>query len=156
MPEDLVRLIEGLALHQSRPAVAAVARQAAVVAEREGWPVPFYAPSTRSSPGLDPHLHILAHDRPAALRDRYELVYRRQAEGPNVLWQADHTQLDMLVTDTGGRPARPWLTVVLDDHSRAVAGRGGRAGRHRPRPTRPKPGLTANYIEGLRVGELDW
>lgn len=71
---------------------------------------------------LDPHLLTLAHEGPAGLRDRYELVYRRQAERPNVIWQADHTELDLLVLDSDGRPARPWLTVVLDDCSRAVAG----------------------------------
>jgi putative transposase len=38
------------------------------------------------------------------------------------VWQADHTLLDVLVLDHAGRPARPWLTVILDDHSRAVAG----------------------------------
>jgi len=27
-----------------------------------------------------------------------------------------------MVLDESGRPARPWLTVILDDHSRAVAG----------------------------------
>ena len=41
---------------------------------------------------------------------------------PNDIWQADHTELDVMVLDEAGRPARPWLTVILDDHSRAVAG----------------------------------
>jgi putative transposase len=41
---------------------------------------------------------------------------------PNAVWQADHTLLDILVVDESGKPARPWLTVTLDDHSRAVAG----------------------------------
>jgi putative transposase len=31
-------------------------------------------------------------------------------------------QLDVMVLDETGKPARPWLTVILDDHSRAVAG----------------------------------
>jgi putative transposase len=30
--------------------------------------------------------------------------------------------LDILVVDANGKSARPWLTVILDDHSRAVAG----------------------------------
>lgn len=32
------------------------------------------------------------------------------------------TQLDILVLDAGGAPARPWLTLVLDGHSRVIAG----------------------------------
>jgi putative transposase len=30
--------------------------------------------------------------------------------------------LDPLILDQTGKPARPWLTTVLDDHSRAVTG----------------------------------
>jgi len=67
-------------------------------------------------------LLALAHDGRAAYRDRYELVYRRESERPNEQWQADHNKLDVLVLDDKDRPARPWLTVILDDHSRAVAG----------------------------------
>ena len=64
----------------------------------------------------------LAQEGAATYRDRFELVHRHRAEAPNALWQADHTLLDLLVLDEGGKPARPWLTAVLDDHSRAVAG----------------------------------
>jgi putative transposase len=71
---------------------------------------------------LDLQLMPLAHEGPAAWRDRYELALRRQAERPNQMWQADHTQLDILILDADGAVKRPWLTVVLDDHSRAVRG----------------------------------
>jgi putative transposase len=55
-------------------------------------------------------------------RERFELVYRREAAAPNEIWQADHTQLDILILDEQQRPLRPWLTVIEDDHSRAIAG----------------------------------
>jgi len=122
IPEELVRLIEGLALRRPRPSVATVARQAALAAAEHGWTAPAYSTVHAIVSGLDPHLVTLAHDGPTALRDRYELVYRRQSDRPNALWQADHTELDLLVLDADGTPARPWLTVVLDDCSRAVAG----------------------------------
>ncbi|MBL7309241.1 transposase family protein, partial [Escherichia coli] len=35
---------------------------------------------------------------------------------------ADHTLLDIMALDEDGRPVRPWLTTVIDDHSRAIAG----------------------------------
>jgi putative transposase len=38
------------------------------------------------------------------------------------MWQADHTLLDIIVVNSKGAPVRPWLTVILDDHSRAIAG----------------------------------
>jgi putative transposase len=49
-------------------------------------------------------------------------VHRREASKPNQIWQADHTLLDLWVITPSGRPGRPWLTIVEDDHSRAVAG----------------------------------
>lgn len=55
-------------------------------------------------------------------RESFELVYRREATKPNEIWQAGHTELDIWVLDDKGRPARPWLTAIEDDHSRAIAG----------------------------------
>ena len=72
--------------------------------------------------GLDPAMVLLAQEGHAAWRDRYEFIHRHRAARPNDLWQADHTLLDVLALDAGGQPVRPWLTVVMDDHSRAVAG----------------------------------
>lgn len=72
--------------------------------------------------GLDPGMVTLAHHGASSYRDTYELVWRHRAERPNATWQADHTELDILVLDSNAKPARPWLTVILDDHSRAVPG----------------------------------
>ncbi|HEY6798240.1 MAG TPA: Mu transposase C-terminal domain-containing protein [Kineosporiaceae bacterium] len=121
-PDELVALIEGLALTPPRSSVATITRQVAPVAAARGWPVPSYSSVYAITSRLHPHLQTLAHDGSQAFRDRYELVYRRQAERPNQIWQADHTQLDILILDSSNKPARPWLTVVLDDCSRAVAG----------------------------------
>ncbi|MGI8415183.1 MAG: hypothetical protein ACR2P2_03035 [Nakamurella sp.] len=43
------------------------------------------------------------------------------AARPNDRWQADHTELDVMVLGEAGEPTRPW-TAILDDHSRAAAG----------------------------------
>nr|WP_142383324.1 DDE-type integrase/transposase/recombinase [Mycobacterium intracellulare] len=72
--------------------------------------------------GLDPGLRMLAHEGTKRYEEVFDLVYRRQASGPNKLWQADHTELDLWVLTPSATPARPWLTVIQDDHSRAAAG----------------------------------
>ena len=64
----------------------------------------------------------LSHEGIAAFRDRYEIIHRHRATAPNAVWQADHTMLDLLIISESGRPARPWLTTVIDDYSRAIAG----------------------------------
>ncbi len=119
---ELVALIEGLALRRPRLSAATIARRARDAAEEHDWPAPGYSTVAAIIAGLDPALMTLAQDGPDVFRDRFELVHRRSALRPNDIWQADHTELDILVLDADHRPARPWLTLVLDDHSRAVAG----------------------------------
>ncbi len=64
----------------------------------------------------------MAHQGGKAYSEAFDLVHRRAAGAPNAIWQADHTQLDILLLREDGSIAKPWLTVVLDDYSRAVAG----------------------------------
>src|SRR5207237_1304264 len=71
---------------------------------------------------LEPALLTMAHEGTKAYSDSFDLVHRREADGPNVIWQADHSELDILVKDEQGKPRKPWLTIILDDYSRAVAG----------------------------------
>ena len=119
---ELVALIEGLALRRPRPSLAAIDRRVGSVAKERGWPTPSSGTIHAIVTDLDPAMVTLAHEGTAAYRDRYEMIHRHRAERPNAVWQCDHTELDILVLDAGGKPVRPWLTVVLDDHSRAVAG----------------------------------
>jgi putative transposase len=121
-PEPLRLLVEGLALRTPVPSAAHVHRQATAVAEREGWPVPSYSSVHSIVRGIDPALRTLAMEGAKRYAEVFELVYRRQAGRPNEIWQADHTQLDLWVVTPAGKPARPWLTVIEDDHSRAIAG----------------------------------
>jgi putative transposase len=119
LPSQLVALIEGMALRRPPASTATIHRRITAVATAPGWPVPSYSTVYAIVRALDPAMVTLAHDGPAAFRDRFALVYRHQAARPNALWQADHTELDILIPDANGGP---WLTTVLDDHSRALAG----------------------------------
>ncbi len=119
---QLVAFIERLSLTRPRPGIATVHRLAVAEADRLGVPSPSYATVRGIVRGLDPALVTLALEGPAAYRDRHELVFRRRAERPNATWQADHTELDILIVGADGRPERPWLTVVMDDYARAICG----------------------------------
>ena len=65
---------------------------------------------------------MLAHEGTKAYADTFEMVHRREVERPNTIWQADHTLLDILLVREDETAAKPWLTVIIDDYSRAVAG----------------------------------
>ncbi|MCA2230207.1 Mu transposase C-terminal domain-containing protein [Nonomuraea aurantiaca] len=122
LPSELIAFIEGLALKPPRPTIAKIHRQAVSVAAQRGWPRPGYGSVHEIVTGIDPALQVMAHEGTKRYREVYELVHRREASKPNDIWQADHTELDIWVIDSSGKPARPWLTAIEDDHSRAVAG----------------------------------
>jgi putative transposase len=119
---EIVAFIEGLFLRKPRPSVAFIHRRVLALATERQWSPPSYGSIHAIIQQLDPSMVMLAHEGHAAYRDHFELIFRHRAELPNMMWQADHTQLDLLILDAGGKPARPWLTTVLDDHSRALAG----------------------------------
>lgn len=118
---DLEAFVRALATRRPRPTVAAIHRKAVAEAEARGIAKPSYAVVADVVRAVGAARIAIATDL-AAYRDLHELVHRREAASPNEMWQADHTLLDVLVLDGKGEAVRPWLTVVVDDHSRAVAG----------------------------------
>jgi putative transposase len=122
LPAELVQVIEGMALRTPRPSIAAMHRSITALATKHQWTPPSYGSVYGIVRQLSPAMVTLAQDGAAAFRDRYELLYRHRAECPNAIWQADHTLLDLLVLDANGAAVRPWLTMIMDDYSRAVAG----------------------------------
>ena len=56
-------------------------------------------------------------------RREHGLYLRYEAPHRNAVWQADHKQLPVLVIAAiGRRPRRPWVTLFIDDYSRAIMG----------------------------------
>ncbi len=121
LPAEAVTLIEGLALQTPPRSIAAIHRQVCTIAGERGWKVPSYDSVYRIIKKLDPALLTLAHQGVAVYREEYDLLYRREATHSNAMWQADHTPLDIVLLDEAGKPARPWLIVIEDDYSRAIA-----------------------------------
>lgn len=118
---ELVAIVEGLALQRPRRSTAAIHRLTCEACARQGRPAPSYATVHAVVRAIDPAMAVLAHEGANAYGHRYELLHRREAAVPNEVWQADHTELDILVHDATGAVIRPWLTIVIDDHSRAIA-----------------------------------
>jgi putative transposase len=118
----LHQVIEGFALQKPPLSVATIHRKTIAVAAKLGEPAPCYGVVYALVRQIAPALVTLAHEGTKAYSESFDLVHRTEAEGPNAIWQADHTQLDILVKDERGQPQRPWLTIVLDDYSRAIAG----------------------------------
>jgi len=119
---ELQSFIEGIALRRPAPSVATIHRTAAAVAASHDWAVPSYACVHDIVSSLDPAMVLLAQEGQKAYAETFDLIWRREADGPNDIWQADHTQLDLWALDPSGEPVRPWLTAIEDDYSRALSG----------------------------------
>lgn len=121
-PTELLQLVEGLALRRPPPSVATVHRQVTAIARDRDRPVPSYSTAYAHIRRLDPGLVTLAHEGSKVYKERYDLLYRREVDRPNAVWLGDHTPLDLIIRDERNTTVKPWLTVILDDYSRAVAG----------------------------------
>jgi putative transposase len=110
--------IEGLALERPPLPATSVCR----FAEASGEPRPSYWLVYDLIRRLPPSLVTLAHEGGKSYSETYDLVHRREASGPNAIWQADHSQLDIAVLKEDGSTEKPWLTIVIDDHSRVISG----------------------------------
>jgi putative transposase len=114
--------IEGLALERPPLSVRSICRQVRQFAEATGEPLPRYGTVYDLVREVPSGLLTLAHHGSKAYGEGFDLVHRREAARSNAIWQADHAQLSILLVREDGQTARPWLTIVIDDYSRAVAG----------------------------------
>ena len=122
MTEEVKKLIEGLALQKPAMNAATIHRRVMDWCNRSEVTTPSYRTVYEIIRNLDPALMTLAHEGTKAYKQAFDLLHRRDAERSNAIWQADHTLLDIWIKDEKEQPIRPWLTVIMDDYSRAIAG----------------------------------
>ena len=83
---------------------------------------PSYNKGYKTIEFLPSSVGVLAHEGKKAYSEKFDLIKIREPKRPNEVWQADHPLLDIEIIDTKGIPKRPWLTIIMDDYSRAIAG----------------------------------
>jgi len=103
----LCRIIEGLALQKPRLSVAAVHRRVVQLARERGEAPPGYSAVYALVRQMGPALLTLAHEGAKAYSEAFDLLYRHEAEAPNAVWQADHTELDIWLRDERGQARKP-------------------------------------------------
>src|SRR5699024_10327692 len=96
----LPTLSEGFALTKSQMSSTMITRKAQAKATPRGWLIVSYSTVRSIVTALDPGMFTLAHQGSAAYRDNYEMIWRHRAEQPNATWQADHTELDIVILNT--------------------------------------------------------
>lgn len=122
LSEPCRRVVEGLALQQPPLTVSAIQREVARWARSAGERVPSHDTVGRIVAAIAPALLTMGREGEKAYRDAFDLVARREATAANERWQADHTQLDLVAKRDRDGDGRPWLTIITDEYSRAIAG----------------------------------
>ena len=120
--DELQKAIEGLTLRKPKISIAAIYKQACVIAATLKEPTPCYSVIYKILKRLPADMMVLAHNGNKDYEETFDLLYRREAIRPNAMWQADHCLLDIYVIGEDQQPIRPWLTIIIDDYSRAIAG----------------------------------
>ncbi|TMC18731.1 MAG: helix-turn-helix domain containing protein, partial [Chloroflexi bacterium] len=103
LTEEQVKVVEGLALRKPRRTVVTIQRQVNAIALEQGWREASYGQVRQIVEKLSPALQTLAHEGAETYREEYDLLYRREAKGPNEIWQADHCLLPIWIRDEDGR-----------------------------------------------------
>jgi putative transposase len=122
VPQEGVQVIEGLALTRPKRSVAEIHRTVSALAKQRGWPEVSYSSVYAIVQAIDPQLVVLAQEGSRAYQEVYDLLYLQEVERPNERWQADHCLLNIWLVNDQGKPTRPYLTIILDEWSRAVMG----------------------------------
>jgi len=115
-------IIEGIALKNKNISIATICRKTAAECRKKNLECPSYHQVYRMVKNIPKDLTTLSHKGSKAYRTEFDLIHTREASRPNEIWQTDHTMLDIEVLDEKKQANRPWLTIVMDDYSRAVAG----------------------------------
>ncbi|MGB0985196.1 MAG: Mu transposase C-terminal domain-containing protein [Saprospiraceae bacterium] len=120
--KELEEIIEALILKKPPLSLAAIHRKAVEIAKKGKFQLPTYRVVWDIAHQLDPALVVLAHKGHQIYGQTYELLHRHETKVSNEIWQADHTPLDIALVDENGDIRKPWLTIIIDDFSRAISG----------------------------------
>ena len=114
--------IEGLALNKKNMSIATITRVVNEYCIKQEFDKIGYYTIRRIIRSIPDDMKVLAKKGDKVYGDKYEMVMRRTSKYPNQIWQTDHCLLDIQVIDYDGQKKRPWLTIVIDDFNRAIAG----------------------------------
>jgi putative transposase len=122
LPSRLQQLVEDYALHELRGAIDNIQRKVAPIARKLGYEPPTYGTVARVVYQLDLALSILEHTISTASQEAFILTHRQEASHSNAIWRADQALLDIWLLDDQNKRLRPWLIIMFDEYSRAIAG----------------------------------
>ncbi|EOH82923.1 Mu transposase C-terminal domain-containing protein [Enterococcus malodoratus] len=119
---EVVSEIERLFFSYRKMSIATIQRKLGDFCSENRLVPPSYSQVYKTIQSLPSSVGVLAHEGEKVYSEMFDLIKIREPKRPNEVWQADHTLLDIEIIDTKGVLKRPWLTIIMDDYSRAIAG----------------------------------
>ncbi|MBU5362170.1 DDE-type integrase/transposase/recombinase [Enterococcus raffinosus] len=119
---EVISEIESLFFTYRKMSIATIQRKLCKFCTEKKFISPSYSQVYKAIKSLPSSVGVLAHEGEKVYSEKFDLIKIREPKRPNEVWQADHTLLDIEIIDTKGVPKRPWLTIIMDDYSRAIAG----------------------------------
>ncbi|EPH84153.1 hypothetical protein IGL14_002697 [Enterococcus sp. DIV1938] len=120
--EEVCKKIEEFVLRYKKISTKTLSRKITSYCKENKLDIPSYSQIYKLRKRIPKSLIQLAHEGEKTYKEKYDLIAIRETTRPNEIWQADHTLLDINLLDEKGNINRPWLTIILDDYSRAVSG----------------------------------
>jgi len=125
--DRMEQIIVGIRLSKPDLRVRAVYEAACEKAQLLGEPEPTEWQVRDICDTLPEPVKLLADGRESEFRSKYRITHRMQFNGARIIYQFDHTPVDVLVKDlrapryrTASGEIRPWLTLGIDSSSRLI------------------------------------
>ncbi|CAO3460214.1 TniA putative transposase [Azospirillum argentinense] len=112
-------------LTKQKPRLAALHKEIQAACHEKRLPAPSYNTVASRVRELNARQVLAKREGGKVARNKFGLVTTAfVAEGPNSVWQIDHTLVDLIVLDEYFREpvGRPWVTFIIDVATRMVAG----------------------------------
>ena len=121
---ELQELIKGLFLHKQNLTIANITRKLNTYSSEHNIPTVNYFIVRKVIRSIPDDLITLARFGDKTYANKYEMVMRRESKYPNQIWQIDHSVLKVkfLNNNIGKDKDYLWLTIIIDDFSRAIMG----------------------------------
>ena len=120
--EEMQKRIEGIYFKNPELSSASIHKLIAEYCEQSALKAPSYKTVCKIVKSIPDDMTVLATQGSKAYQQKYDLLYLRSSKRPNEIWQADHVFIDIQVYNDKNVLERPWLTIIIDDCSRAICG----------------------------------
>jgi putative transposase len=119
---QMIEIIKALYLEYPQSSRANIYRLLAKYYQNKNITPPSYRTVCHIIHLIPDDLITLSHQGAKVYKQKYDLLCIRNAKRPNQIWQADHVLMDIKVLNNQKNFQPPWLTVIIDDCSRAICG----------------------------------